>query len=260
MYLLAPSATSASLRPPYSHPFYNYEDKLARVRRIDTQASLLAENIAKLALAGSQSKPRLHRPSSGHMTSIIRAGMGARPSPSALPRGPLQPFFRSSRFLGRKKGYTFQMGRRGLGYYVDLVQQQPRAIHPLSAEPPPPSSPMVKRKLTHDEEFHQKKELAGLISMAEAGVNSRFSDMYKAFQYMDLDRSGRLSRQELKRALDLWNVPVSDRTLDLLLGDCDADGDGGISYNEFVDKLARETVAPAAMGKRGMQSVEAMGV
>mgnify|MGYP001360500969 CR=1 FL=1 len=56
------------------------------------------------------------------------------------------------------------------------------------------------------------------------------------------------------------NVPLSDDNLDLLLGDCDQDGDGGISYEEFVDKLARETVAPAAMGKRGMQSKEAMGV
>ena len=41
---------------------------------------------------------------------------------------------------------------------------------------------------------------------------------------------------------------------------CDVDKDGGISYEEFVDALARETVAPAAMGKRGMQSTEAMGV
>ena len=48
--------------------------------------------------------------------------------------------------------------------------------------------------------------------------------------------------------------------LDLIMSECDADGDGGVSYEEFVDKLARETVAPAAMGKRGMQSKEAMGV
>ena len=96
--------------------------------------------------------------------------------------------------------------------------------------------------------------------MAEEGLNSRFSDMFKAFQYVDLDRSGRLSRQEIRRALDLWNVPLDDDKLDLLLSDCDADGDGGISYEEFVDKLARGTVAPAAMGKRGMQSKEAMGV
>ena len=37
-------------------------------------------------------------------------------------------------------------------------------------------------------------------------------------------------------------------------------GDGFINYDEFVDALARDTVAPDAMGKRGMQSDEAMGV
>ena len=33
-----------------------------------------------------------------------------------------------------------------------------------------------------------------------------------------------------------------------------------VDYKEFVDVLARDTVAPAAMGKRDMQSLEAMGV
>ena len=41
---------------------------------------------------------------------------------------------------------------------------------------------------------------------------------------------------------------------------CDRDGDGHVDYKEFVDALARDTVAPAAMGKRGMQAKEAMGV
>ena len=55
-------------------------------------------------------------------------------------------------------------------------------------------------------------------------------------------------------------IAYVDEKLDMIMGDCDADGDGGVSYEEFVDKLARETVAPDAMGKRGLQSSEAMGV
>ena len=39
-----------------------------------------------------------------------------------------------------------------------------------------------------------------------------------------------------------------------------SDGDGNLSYSEFVDALARDTVAPGALGKRGMQAQEAMGV
>jgi len=105
-----------------------------------------------------------------------------------------------------------------------------------------------------------QKELKDLMGMAENGLNSRFSDMFKAFQYVDLDRSGRLSKKEIARALDMWNVPMDDAKLDMLMKECDADGDGGISYEEFVDKLARETVAPAAMGKRGLQSKDAMGI
>jgi hypothetical protein len=33
-----------------------------------------------------------------------------------------------------------------------------------------------------------------------------------------------------------------------------------VDYKEFVDVLARDTVAPAALGKRDMQAKEAMGV
>merc|ERR1711998_185507 len=90
--------------------------------------------------------------------------------------------------------------------------------------------------------------------------NARYSDMFKAFQFMDLDRSGCLGKKEIARALDLWNVPISHSKLDDLIEACDVDGDGQISYEEFVDGLARDTVTIAAMGKRDLQANEAMGV
>jgi Ca2+-binding EF-hand superfamily protein len=130
----------------------------------------------------------------------------------------------------------------------------PPALAPNAA----PAAPVP--KIDTAAELARKKQVKDLMSMAESGLNSRFTDMFKAFQYVDLDRSGRLDKNEIKRALDLWNVPIDDAKLDLIMSECDADGDGGVSYEEFVDKLARETVAPAAMGKRGMQSKEAMGV
>ena len=110
------------------------------------------------------------------------------------------------------------------------------------------------------DDFQRKRDKEKIVSLAEAGLNSRLDNMFKAFQYIDLDRSGRLGRNEIKKALDLWNIPVDDYQLDLLFERCDEDNDGGISYEEFVDALARGTVAPAAQGKRGMQSKEAMGV
>ena len=51
-------------------------------------------------------------------------------------------------------------------------------------------------------------------------------------------------KEQLREAFDLFDVDKS----------------GAIDYKEFVDALARGTVSNAAMGKRGMQSKEAMGV
>ena len=84
--------------------------------------------------------------------------------------------------------------------------------------------------------------------------------MFKAFQYVDMDRSGTLNKKEIARALDLWNIPIDHEKLDELIAACDEDGNGEVDYKEFVDVLARDTVAGAAMGKRGMNSQEAMGV
>ena len=55
-------------------------------------------------------------------------------------------------------------------------------------------------------------------------------------------------------------MPLPLEVVQQLLGVLDANGDGCIDYKEFVDVLARDTVAPAALGKRDMQSTEAMGV
>ena len=105
----------------------------------------------------------------------------------------------------------------------------------------------------------RKKQGRQILSLVEESANNCFTNMHKAFQSLDMDRSGRLSRQEIARALDLWNIPFDQKKLDVLFALIDGDGDG-VSYEEFVDHLARGTVAPAAMGKRGLQSKEAMGV
>ena len=96
-------------------------------------------------------------------------------------------------------------------------------------------------------------------SAADA-IAAKFSDIRQAFKFIDVDNTGTIDAQEIFRALDLWNIPLSRQDVDRLVKQCDSDGDGRISYDEFVDTMARDTVAPAAMGKRGMQSKEAMGV
>lgn len=51
--------------------------------------------------------------------------------------------------------------------------------------------------------------------------------------------TGTLSRVEVEKVLKLWNVPVDSEELDALFAKCDKDGDGNISYKEFMAGLAR---------------------
>jgi len=104
------------------------------------------------------------------------------------------------------------------------------------------------------------KQQQKTIGMAVQAVNSHFSNMFKAFQYIDVDGSGSIGAHELKTALRQWNVGLDEEQANELLTRCDPNGDGQVSYSEFVDALARDTVAPSAMGKRDMQALEAMGV
>ena len=132
---------------------------------------------------------------------------------------------------------------------VAAVKEQRAQKSPPKEDKPLPTNPN-----------REKLKSSTFVKMASDGLNSRFSDMFKAFQYVDLDRSGTLNEKEIRRALDMWNIPLDhDKLLDLISA-CDADGNGEVDYKEFVDVLARDTVAPAAMGKRDMQSLEAMGV
>ena len=91
--------------------------------------------------------------------------------------------------------------------------------------------------------FCEHIEKARAKSWSEAGrVKSA-----KAFADIDRDGSGRLSRDELEDALKRWKVPLEGNKLDELVTACDADGDGNISYPEFVDGLARDLVAPTSI-------------
>lgn len=69
----------------------------------------------------------------------------------------------------------------------------------------------------------------------------------KAFADIDADGSGRLSRDELEAALKQWKVPADKDRLDKLISACDSDGDGNISYMEFVDGLAKDLVTPTSV-------------
>ena len=130
-----------------------------------------------------------------------------------------------------------------------LERHRPQQVRTLAPLPP---LPHVQSQVVKERDAF-KSQVSGVI-------NERFSSMYKAFQFIDVDRSGKVDRQEIHRALELWNLPVDEAKLNGLLAQIDRDGDAQIDYKEFVDALARDTVSINAMRKRDMQSKEAMGV
>jgi len=71
----------------------------------------------------------------------------------------------------------------------------------------------------------------------------------KVFEEMDKDGSGTVTREELEAALKQLKVGtgVDQKTVEHMIATCDKDGDGNISFNEFVDGMAANLVAPDAI-------------
>ena len=83
----------------------------------------------------------------------------------------------------------------------------------------------------------------------------REENLLSAFMMLDYDGSGKISKSEIKRAL---NGDVSKETLDKIIQEFDLDGDGEIDYKEFVagmsnsykkEEEVKEEKAPAKKHK-----------
>ena len=115
-------------------------------------------------------------------------------------------------------------------YYEHPSRTSPRHGSPRSARGKlPPLSPRDAPASPRNMQETLPKSLSarpGLASATQAkldpklfgsvsdAVNSRFKDMHRAFKYMDMDSSGTLNKQELQRAIALWNLPFSNEQLD----------------------------------------------
>ena len=59
----------------------------------------------------------------------------------------------------------------------------------------------------------------------------------EAFQMLDRDSSGKISKDEIKKALKLDDV--DDVTLEKYIKQYDLNGDGEIDYNEFLNMMGK---------------------
>lgn len=109
------------------------------------------------------------------------------------------------------------------------------------------------------QEFGVLRDSNHVRQLTEEAIGRRFTDMFKAFRYLDIDNSGErqhprmsvgradvsvllvagtLTLQELQRGLELWNIPLGPGQTEQLLAECDKDGDGLVSFEE-VQRLRR---------------------
>ena len=70
-----------------------------------------------------------------------------------------------------------------------------------------------------------------LAACLEQKIYLREENLLSAFMMLDLDGSGKISKAEIKQAL---NKDIDNETLDRIIKDFDLDGDGEIDYKEFV--------------------------
>ena len=74
-------------------------------------------------------------------------------------------------------------------------------------------------------------------------METRFSEMRRAFRLIDEDASGTCDRGELKFMLNaMFNLTIPDHVLDRLIDLADFDGDGTINFAEFCRLMTAEDV------------------
>eukprot|EP00964_Phaeocystis_antarctica_P158309 scaffold128892_cov62-Phaeocystis_antarctica.AAC.2 len=132
-----------------------------------------------------------------------------------------------------------------------VAQAHVAAAKQAAAKPTPsprPSSPRSRPVGTKEQQ--QAANLINsqnAVTKAEEAVSSRFRNMHQAFQYIDVDKSGSISTEELVDALKKWNIPVNG-VLEQLMKACDTDGSGCIDYNEFVAALSQSNKINTTLG------------
>ena len=62
----------------------------------------------------------------------------------------------------------------------------------------------------------------------------------EAFSMLDRDGSGKISKDEIKKALKLGNL--DNATFDKYIIEYDLDGDGEIDYNEFLNMMGKTEI------------------
>ena len=82
----------------------------------------------------------------------------------------------------------------------------------------------------NEKEFHS-------LMAGNSGASENDTLLLDSFNNVDKDRDGYVSRDELRASLALYGEEPSDETVDEMMKG-DTDGDGKISYSEFMQQMS----------------------
>eukprot|EP00187_Rhodella_violacea_P020262 CAMPEP_0184728098 /NCGR_PEP_ID=MMETSP0314-20130426/38791_1 /TAXON_ID=38298 /ORGANISM="Rhodella maculata, Strain CCMP 736" /LENGTH=401 /DNA_ID=CAMNT_0027193861 /DNA_START=1 /DNA_END=1206 /DNA_ORIENTATION=+ len=103
----------------------------------------------------------------------------------------------------------------------------------LASSAPLKSLADLKKHMLEFVRMNQLKK-ATMLQLANLVEGGKLEELKNAFQEVDVDGSGSLSKNELKIVAQKLGLPFGDKDLDKLMQAYDFDGDGEISYQEFV--------------------------
>lgn len=63
--------------------------------------------------------------------------------------------------------------------------------------------------------------------------------MKKVFREIDFNKSGKLDKNEILRAMKEMGNPMTPQEVDDVMRECDKDKDGQINYDEFVESMSK---------------------
>ena len=198
-------------------------------------------------------------------TMTPRRAAQARLQPLQSPRKSNYPPVADQPFENYQQFFPGRKASQGGKNFGPSMTAKPGAMDPSAIAANAPSAEdqaLIDAQRAAEKEAEEKrlKQARELRAAAEQKIHVKFGNIKKAFKYLDVDNSGKIGITEFKKFLSGQNIDVDDDNVKHMLDLIDTNKDGEIEYDEFVDHLSRETVAIAAMGKRGMQSKEAMGV
>ena len=80
----------------------------------------------------------------------------------------------------------------------------------------------------------------GILAKLLNKIQQQWKLLRKAFIDLNIDKTGQMKKSELKFILDHWGLQVPQETFNDLFRYLDEDGDGVISYKDFVLRVGSE--------------------